>query len=363
MKIQLICISQRNEGCQDVSLLEDIAKLLVANPDVYTLWNYRREILLTLKDANQQTPIVGVDNDEAGDIPDEKVSPVKDFQSILEREQELTVACFERNPKSYCAWFQRGWILENIPSPDLQQELKLCNKLLDLDERNFHCWDYRRYVSKKAQVNVQDELKFTLGKIQQNFSNFSSWHYRTSLLTSSEFSNSINFSEKWASEYELVENAIYTDPTDQSAWFYHKWLSSTNFGNNVMKRSKQTDMVKIQSFVVDLKSSFIGVTLNHEVKHWEHPFLLSSEHGNMVDKQFEPVQRGFTKFWFLDKAGIAQLDYDGTIKFDKANYDILKYDSLHSSEVNDQFILSEENLNNLKALRDMEPDSKCKCRF
>lgn len=79
-----------------------------------------------------------------------------------------------RNPKSYPSWYQRQWILHRYASHvDFNQELDLCNQLLELDERNFHCWNYRRYVARVADVSQEKELTFSMHKIEHNFSNYS----------------------------------------------------------------------------------------------------------------------------------------------------------------------------------------------
>uniref|UniRef100_A0A1A8L647 Geranylgeranyl transferase type-2 subunit alpha n=1 Tax=Nothobranchius pienaari TaxID=704102 RepID=A0A1A8L647_9TELE len=219
------CFAKRKEEIFDDEALQLTQQLLSSNPDFATLWNYRREILLhleTVKDENE-------------------------VQKIYEAELSFLESCLKVNPKSYGSWHHRGWVSARLPRPDWARELGLCDRCLSLDDRNFHCWDYRRMVVKVSGVSAEQELGFTDRLICSNFSNYSSWHYRSTLLpllhpecpeqasphrepplSPPPHSPQTHFhrvcEEQLLKEYELVQNAFFTDPNDQSAWFYYRWL-------------------------------------------------------------------------------------------------------------------------------------------
>uniref|UniRef100_F6WVF8 Geranylgeranyl transferase type-2 subunit alpha n=1 Tax=Monodelphis domestica TaxID=13616 RepID=F6WVF8_MONDO len=151
---------KRQAGHLDESVLELTSQILGANPDFATLWNCRREVLMNLE--TQKSP--------------------EEFAALVVAELGFLESCLRVNPKSYGTWHHRCWLLGRLPEPNWTRELELCAKFLEADERNFHCWDYRRFVAQKAAVPPTEELAFTDSLITRNFSNYSSWHYRSCLL-------------------------------------------------------------------------------------------------------------------------------------------------------------------------------------
>jgi hypothetical protein len=67
---------------------------------------------------------------------------------------------------------------------------------------------------------VETELEFTKKKIEENFSNYSAFHQRSALLKLA----GRGVIEELANELSTVENAVFTEPDDQSAWWYHQFL-------------------------------------------------------------------------------------------------------------------------------------------
>nr|ACO11797.1 Geranylgeranyl transferase type-2 subunit alpha [Lepeophtheirus salmonis] len=183
--------------CSEEEALKLTNGVLHGNPDLSTLWNFRKEIYLGSQ---------------------------KKSDEILQAECEITKRCLEIQPKSYCTWHHRLWVLStyNKDPSFWDLELRLCNTYLTLDERNFHCWDYRRFVltQRNAPDQHEEELNYSMDRIKTNFSNYSAWHYRSKLLEKEITSNeSIR-----NSELILTQHAAFTDPEDSSPRFYHKWL-------------------------------------------------------------------------------------------------------------------------------------------
>lgn len=186
--------------------LEVNANLLEMNPEFITGWNYRKLAVQHHLEAAQS------DEDS--------------IKSILDEELRVVENALKTNFKSYGAWHHRKWVL-SLGHCSVDRELVLLKKFQKLDARNFHAWNYRRFVKALKNIPDEEELQHTTDMIYDNFSNYSAWHNRSVLLSRLLKKRVEGYYPKenvLTEEYEFVRNALFTDPDDQSGWFYHLWL-------------------------------------------------------------------------------------------------------------------------------------------
>uniref|UniRef100_A0A5S6R434 Geranylgeranyl transferase type-2 subunit alpha n=1 Tax=Trichuris muris TaxID=70415 RepID=A0A5S6R434_TRIMR len=223
----------------DGEAMEISKAILSSNPDFTTLWNHRRKYILGLL-AND----CSATNGDAS-------------EKILESELRLTQACLLKNPKSYSAWHHRYWTLSRMRSPDFSSEFALIDSGLQEDDRNFHCWDYRRLVCRLANRPLEEELSFSEKKVNDNFSNFSAWHYRSRMLSQLRPGGDEGMPielNAFFEELSLSRNGIFTDPDDQSCWLYQNWLTTPVVGK-----------VKLQSISIGTRSGLVVLCFNQAV--------------------------------------------------------------------------------------------------
>jgi len=167
---------------------------------------------------------------------------------LIKEDLGFLLPLLKQYPKCYWIWNHRSWLLStattHLPADSSLElwkgELGLVSKMLNLDSRNFHGWGYRRSVvgemERLSGTNmVEEEFGYTTKMIKTNLSNFSAWHYRGKLiphLLSGRKSSSQARKEFLDGEFDLITNALWTDPNDQSLWFYHAYLMSTLDSSN-----------------------------------------------------------------------------------------------------------------------------------
>lgn len=198
LDLQSRVFAARANSAPAAASLELTTDLLELNPEHYTVWNYRRELLTELND-----------------------------NALLQKDLRLIEQLMVRYPKVYWLWNHRRWVLKQLGSEaPWDRELGLVTKMLEYDGRNFHGWRYRREVVKtieeiKGQSMAEEELKYTTSKINANFSNFSAWFNRSQLLDKVAAESK---EKQLQAELEYSRSAVFMDPEDQSAWTYYRWL-------------------------------------------------------------------------------------------------------------------------------------------
>jgi len=226
-------LSTRQDVTYDTESFAISSQLLCVNPDIYTLWNYRKEVLLIEEKE-------WYDNSEKDENNGEER-----LITFLETEISLTEQCLLANPKSYGSWHHRYWVLMMHPKPNWEKEFSLCTKYLTYDDRNFHCWDYRRLLINKIGITLPTEIKFSTDRLNANFSNYSSWHYRSTLRSLDE--------SCIKEDLTLVQNAVFTDPADSSAWFYLRWVLSNPALNSDKRQELLDAFEQLQELEPDCK--------------------------------------------------------------------------------------------------------------
>lgn len=174
---------QINEHQYTPETLRNISELLSSNPEYYTVWNYRRQVM------RHEFSQAGLgDSDDA---------VVDRMLALIKSDLQFLIPLLRSFPKCYWIWNYRLWLLDEakrlLPRPFTkklwQEELALVGKMLSLDSRNFHGWDYRRFVvqtlealSSEETSMAPEEFQYANKMIGTNLSNFSAWHYRTKLI-------------------------------------------------------------------------------------------------------------------------------------------------------------------------------------
>ena len=93
-------------------------------------------------------------------------------------------------------------------------------RLLDQDERNFMGWAYRRFIIRLAGIAAEEEAKYAADLINNNFSNYSAWHARTTLL------HAVHGAPQVRSLSQLVAETELSQQHKPDAGVYQDYLSS-----------------------------------------------------------------------------------------------------------------------------------------
>ncbi|KAI3437691.1 hypothetical protein D9Q98_000140 [Chlorella vulgaris] len=269
------------------------AKLLELHPEMYTGWNYRRTALVPVLEAGGEAAVAAV----AGELALTQRALLKNHKSYstwhhrrwvvakgfcsLEHELQLVNMLLDGDSRNFHGWGYRRFVVQLMGTP-AERELEYAALKINHNFSNYSAWHSRTVLlpvlhgtpdSSAAQAAA--ELTATLraaalsadpadvtGKDQPQASEQQKQHAGqqqpqqgaagpTPALTAaaaasagphvSAAATAAVPKEALDEEYELVKQAFYTEPEDQSGWFYHRWLLGCSLAHWEQARGSEAE--------------------------------------------------------------------------------------------------------------------------
>ncbi|CAD2111182.1 geranylgeranyl transferase type-2 subunit alpha, putative [Plasmodium vinckei petteri] len=314
-------IIKKKESKYEKKYIQMSSAILSKCPYIQTLWNYRKEYFEFIKDEhlnrNEKLP-----NDTKGDSEGKISEEFKnELKEMMENENSMIEDILVKFSKCNELWFHKLWIIKYCIKNDLidlkylLNEIEYCKNSLHIDDRNYHCWNYRSYIisciniyEKKTkeklpknmdsiEINENDKnndveqnvnnfnvqtsnCKLSKLLIERNFSNFSAWYLKYSLKE-----ELININE----ELELIKNAIFTDPSDQSLWEYYRWF--------LFKKGKHEEEI----FFITLENNSFYIFFQNIVK-------INTDKSKLYDSKNEEICGEWDRQFIINNSGNKNLE-------------------------------------------------------
>eukprot|EP00331_Platyophrya_macrostoma_P014907 CAMPEP_0176470266 /NCGR_PEP_ID=MMETSP0127-20121128/40346_1 /TAXON_ID=938130 /ORGANISM="Platyophrya macrostoma, Strain WH" /LENGTH=462 /DNA_ID=CAMNT_0017864513 /DNA_START=114 /DNA_END=1502 /DNA_ORIENTATION=+ len=235
----------------------------------------------------------------------------------------------KKYPKTYGLWHHRKWcILTAVNLENTQEvkkkgailafEMKLCEQFLAKDERNFHVWNYRGWLTdtiKRTDIPfVEKELEFIESKLSQNFSNFSAIYNKgkntvhltklkvDKLLSQPEETQLTEAEQHLAREYfrfdvpldfirtelESVKTGLYMQSKEEPMWLYQKWL---------LNKMAPIRIQGLVNFGEKDEQVVICIVFSSKIKNLKESNLLVFADKNLIPREIQKV--GKTNYSYL----------------------------------------------------------------
>lgn len=116
------------------------------------------------------------------------------------------------------------------------------------------------YVLEQGNVDYHLDLQFINNEIHKDYNNYSAWHHRSVVYSKLRNDEIIPL---FKVDFELLLNAFYVEPDDQTSWVYYRWLLS-----ECVKRYKE--MNKVYECIELIKEQFNQINELNQYELNEH---------------------------------------------------------------------------------------------